>query len=87
MPLSELWIMSSQFGTVRWKDSIIFMSKPRKKPLRTNRATIYHHHHFGDPVPAALFNAFADQNTQHQPRYGVAHNQLRRAAEDGRPEA
>ena len=45
------------------------------------------HHHFGDVVPAALFHAFTDQDPQHQARYGVAHNQLRRAAKDGGPEA
>ncbi|MNE59683.1 hypothetical protein D3C80_1547940 [compost metagenome] len=46
-----------------------------------------HHHHFGHAVPAALFDAFTNQNAQHQTRYGVAHNQLRRAAKNGGPEA
>ncbi|MNB70026.1 hypothetical protein D3C75_165700 [compost metagenome] len=46
-----------------------------------------HHHHFGDVVPAALFYAFTDQNTQHQTRYGVTHDQLRCAAKHGCPEA
>jgi hypothetical protein len=38
-------------------------------------------------VPAALFHAFTDQDPQHQARYGVTHDQLRRAAKDGGPEA
>ena len=45
------------------------------------------HHHFGDMVPAALFHAFADQDAQHQTRYGVTHDQLRCTAKDGGPEA
>ncbi len=46
-----------------------------------------HHHHFSHPVSAALFDAFTDQDPQHQTRYGVTHNQLRGAAENRRPEA
>ena len=46
-----------------------------------------HHHHFSDVVPAALFHALTDQNAKDQTRNGVAHNQLRRAAKDGGPEA
>ena len=45
------------------------------------------HHHFGDAVPAALFNALTNQDTQHQTRYGVPHDHLSCAAKDGRPEA
>lgn len=79
--------MSSQFGTVRWKDSIIFMSKPREEAAEDKQRDDGHHHHFSHPVPAALFDAFTDQDPQHQTRYGVTHNQLRGAAENRRPEA
>ncbi len=46
------------------------------------------HHHFGDMVSESRsLLRFTDQNTQYQPRYGVPHDELRRAAENGGPEA